>query len=49
MKAEQVQYTLITNGIPDYEKIPKATLEPIAKKFIEDILKWQKEKKSEDK
>ena len=49
MKAEQVQYTLITNGIPDYGKIPKATLEPIAKKFLEDILKWQKEKKSEDK
>ena len=44
MKAEQVQYTLITNGIPDYGKIPKATLEPIAKKFLEDILKWQKER-----
>lgn len=48
MKAEQVQYTVVTNGMPDYGKIPKATLETIAKKFLEDILKWQQEKKSRD-
>ena len=41
-------YEIQVNGMPDYSKIPKATLEPIAKKFLENILKLQKEKKSED-
>lgn len=49
MKAKaEAEYTVEINGMPNYEKIPKATLEPIAKKFLENILKWQKEKKSED-
>lgn len=29
-------YDIQVNGMPDYGKIPKATLEPIAKKFLED-------------
>lgn len=41
-------YEVQVNGMPDYGKIPRATLEPIAKKFLGNILKWQKEKKSED-
>ena len=41
-------YDIQVNGMPDYGKIPKATLETIAKKFLEDILKWQKKKKSEE-
>ncbi len=46
-KAEPA-YEVRVNGMPNYANIPKATLEPIAKKFLENILKWQKEKKSED-
>ena len=45
MKTEQVQYTVIVNGMPDYSKIPKATLEPIVKKFLENMLKAADEKK----
>lgn len=35
----ETEYTVEINGMPDYEKIPKATLEPVAKKFLENILK----------
>lgn len=45
MKVEQVQYTVVVNGMPDYAKIPKATIEPIVKKFLENILKAANEKK----
>jgi len=31
-------YTVTANGMPDFGKIPKATIERIAKKFLEDIL-----------
>lgn len=49
MKKKTVsEYTLHTNGMPDYTKIPNATLEPIAKKFLENILKKLKDKKSGD-
>lgn len=43
----ETEYKVGTNGMPNYEKIPKATLEPIAKKFLENILKGLN-KKSED-
>ncbi len=47
MKAKaEAEYTVEINGMPNYEKIPKATLEPVAKKFLENILK-QLNKKSE--
>ncbi len=42
-KAE-TDYVVKVNGMPDYSKIPKAVLEPVAKKFLENILKQQKEK-----
>lgn len=42
-KAETV-YDVNVNGMPDYGQIPKPLLESIAKKFLEDILKLQKEK-----
>ncbi len=42
-KAE-TDYVVKVNGIPDYGKIPKAVLEPVAKKFLENILKQKKEK-----
>lgn len=40
-------YKVSINGIPDFGKIPKAALEPIAKKFLENILKEQKEKQED--
>lgn len=47
MKAKaEAEYKVEINGMPNYEKIPKATLEPVAKKFLENILK-QLNKKSE--
>ncbi len=40
MKRETVvNYTLKTNGMPDYTRIPKPMLEAIAKKFLENIIK----------
>ncbi len=39
MKAEQTEYKVVVNGTPDYSKIPKAMLEPIVRKFLENILK----------
>lgn len=47
MKKQEVQYEVRTNGMPNYAAIPKVTLQPIAKKFLENILKLEKEKKSE--
>ncbi len=45
MKTKQeADYRVSINGMPDFEMIPKAALEPIAKKFFENILKEQKEK-----
>ena len=47
MKAKtEAEYTVAISGMPNYEKIPKSTLEPVAKKFLENILK-QLNKKSE--
>jgi len=45
MKVEPTQYKVVVNGMPDYTKIPKATMEPIVKKFLENILKSANEKK----
>lgn len=42
-KAE-TEYMVEANGLPDYRKIPKPVLESVAKKFLENILKQQKEK-----
>ncbi len=40
MKRETVtEYTVRTNGMPDYTKIPEPMLEAIAKKFLENIIK----------
>lgn len=47
MKTEQVKYTVVVNGMPDYSKIPKAALEPIVKKFLENMLKEINEQKDE--
>ncbi len=48
MKTKQeVDYMVRINGVPDFGKIPKAALEPIAKKFLENILKEQKEKQED--
>ena len=38
------EYVVEVNGTPDYAKIPKPVLESVAKKFLENILKRQKEK-----
>lgn len=35
----ETDYTVKINGMPNYEKIPQVTLEPVAKKFLENILK----------
>jgi len=48
IQKQQIQYEVKANGMPNYCKIPKATLEPIAKKFLEDILKQQKSYKGEN-
>ena len=37
------EYVVEVNGTPDYVKIPKPVLESVAKKFLENILKRQKE------
>lgn len=37
------EYVVEVNGTPDYTKIPKPVLESVAKKFLENILKRQKE------
>ena len=44
---QEIQYTVIVNGIPDFKSIPKEALEPIAKKVLEIILKTQKEKQED--
>ena len=38
------EYVVEVNGTPDYAKIPKPVLESVTKKFLENILKRQKEK-----
>lgn len=43
-KKAEMDYTVKVNGMPDYSKIPKTVLEPIAKKFLENILKEQQKK-----
>ena len=43
-KKAVTDYTVKINGIPNYANIPKAVLEPIAKKFLENILKEQQKK-----
>lgn len=40
----QKEYEVILSGTPDYSIIPKAVLEPIAQKFLENILKQSKKK-----
>lgn len=45
MKRKAVaEYAVEVNGTPDYAKIPEPVLESVAKKFLENILKRQKEK-----
>lgn len=44
-KKAETDYTFKVNGMPNYANIPKAVLEPIAKKFLENILREQQEKK----
>ncbi len=48
MKKQAIEYEVKTNGMPNYEAIPKATLNPIAQKFLENILKKLKEQSRED-
>lgn len=43
-KKAETDYTVKVNGMPNYANIPKAVLEPIAKKFLENILKEQQKK-----
>ena len=43
-KKAETDYAVKVNGMPNYAKIPKAVLEPIAKKFRENILKEQQRK-----
>ena len=43
-KKAETDNTLKVNGMSNYAKIPKAVLEPIAKKFLENILKEQQKK-----
>lgn len=44
-KKEETDYAVTVNGMPNYANIPKTILEPIAKKFLEKILKEQQQKK----
>ena len=44
-KKAETDYTVIVNGMPNYANIPMAVLEPIARKFLENILREQQEKK----
>ena len=46
-KKAETDYTIKVNGMPNYANIPKAVLEPIAKKFLENILKEQQKKETE--
>lgn len=43
-KKAEMDYAVKVNGMPNYAKIPKAVLEPIAKKFLENILKEQQKR-----
>ena len=45
-KKAETDYTVKVNGMPNYANIPKAVLEPIAKKFLEHILKEQQKKET---
>ena len=45
-KKAETDYTIKVNGMPNYANIPKAVLEPIAKKFLENILKEQQKKET---
>ena len=45
-KKAETDYTVKVNGMPNYTNIPKAVLEPIAKKFLENILKEQHKKET---
>lgn len=45
-KKAETDYAVKVNGMPNYAKIPKAVLEPIAKKFLENILKEQQKKET---
>ncbi len=45
-KKAETDYTVKVNGMPNYANIPKAVLEPIAKKFLENILKEQQRKET---
>lgn len=45
-KKAETDYTVKVNGMPNYVNIPKAVLEPIAKKFLENILKEQQKKET---
>ena len=45
-KKAETDYTVKVNGMPNYANIPKAVLEPIAKKFLENILKEQQKKET---
>ena len=44
-KKAVTDYTVKVNGMPNYGNIPKSVLEPIAKKFLENILREQQEQK----
>lgn len=46
-KKAVTDYTVKVNGMPKYANIPKAVLEPIARKFLENILREQQEKKED--
>ena len=39
MKKQEIEYRVEKNGVPDFTTIPLVTLSPIAKKFLENILK----------
>ena len=43
-KKAETDYTIKVNGMPNYANIPKAVLEPIAKKFLENIWVGRSEK-----
>ena len=45
-KKAETDYAVKVNGMPNYTNIPKAVLEPIAKKFLENILKEQQKKET---
>ncbi len=44
---QETQYTVLVNGMPNFESIPKAALESIAKKVLEIIRKMQEEQPEE--